>query len=100
VRVVDVGGTRIGFRTDTESQALMVGKAFRLSLPGAPATVRWQTGPAEFVVLDSADFIAAATTVADWVQATFDALDDVIFPGIAAGTITTTAEIDAVFAAF
>jgi hypothetical protein len=96
--VVTVNGAAIPFATSVESMALMGGKVQRLGLPGAPATVNWQTGPTTFAAIPAADFITAATAVADFVQATFDKLSDILV-GISGGAILTTADIDAAFAA-
>lgn len=84
----------ITFATDISSMSLITGKAVRLQQANAPASVDWQTGPTTFTTIVAADFITAATDIADFVQATFDALQP-IFSGIAAGTITATAQIDA-----
>jgi hypothetical protein len=97
-RVVQLGGRALPFKTDPESLALINGKAYRLSMPGSPTTVNWQIGPTEFVPIAASDFTAIAIEIADWVQATFDALP-AIFAGIEAGSITTTAQIDAALAA-
>lgn len=93
-RIVTIAGASRPFKTDPESLALINGKAYRLSLPDAPATVMWQFEPSVLVEIHATDFIAAAKTIADWFQATFDALP-AIFAGIADGSITTTAQIDA-----
>lgn len=97
-RIVSVGGDAMPFSTSPESMVLISGQALRLQQPGAPASVNWQVGATDFVVISAADFIAAATAIADFVQATFDALP-AVFAGIEAGTVTTTAEIDAALTA-
>jgi hypothetical protein len=94
--VVTVNGVAIPFSTSVESMALIGGKVQRLGMPAAPATVNWQTGPTTFVAIPAADFIVAATAVADFVQATFDKLSEIVV-GINGGTIRTTADIDAAF---
>ncbi|PPQ42177.1 hypothetical protein [Rhodopseudomonas palustris] len=97
-KAVTIGGRTITFSTTPESMTLMNGVAARQSRPNPPATINWQIGPTEFVALAATDFLAAATTVSDWVQALFDALPP-IFAGIADGSIITTAQIDAALAA-
>lgn len=92
-----VAGSPITFQTTVDGMSLMSGKVERLQQPNPPATVNWQIGPTTFKQIAAADFIAAATEVADFVQSTFDLLDGV-FGSIAGGAITTTAQIDAVFA--
>ena len=92
-----VGGASLTFPTDATSQALITGKAVRLGQPNPPATVDWQF-PTGFVTMQAADFLADAVKIADFVQATFDTLKTVMTE-ITAGTITTTAQIDAAFAA-
>jgi len=88
-----IDGTPMVFPTDTVSMGLMTGKAARLDQPDPPASFRWQT-PTGFVEIAAADFRGAAIAVADFVQGTFDALA-IVLSGIADGTITTIAEIDA-----
>lgn len=93
---ITLSGTPRTFKTDSESQGLMTGKALRLTQPSPPTTVNWQFGGAssDFAEIDAADFMTAATAVADFVQATFDTLRQVL-ADIAAGTITSTAQIEA-----
>jgi len=93
-----VNGTAITFPTTEASLALISGKAQRLARPNPPANVNWQVGPTDFVTIAAADFLVLATEISDFVQATFDALP-AIFAAIAAGTIKTTAGIDAALAA-
>lgn len=88
-----LSGQALTFGTDETSQGLITGKYVRLALPNPPATISWQF-PSGFVSVSQADFVKAATAIADFIQATFDALQ-VIEAAIAAGTITTAAEIDA-----
>lgn len=99
-RSATIGGTEHRFDTKPDSFSLLTSKALRLSLAGAPATVRWQFGPTEddFAVFETADFIAAATAIADFVQETFDSLAVNVLPAITSGAITTPAAIDAAFA--
>jgi hypothetical protein len=93
---VPIGGKNITFTTDEISMALITGKAVRFMQPGAPASTQWQTGPTTFITIAAADFLTAATAIADFMQSTFDKLA-VVLSGIAAGTITTKAGVDAGF---
>lgn len=90
---VTINGAAVFFATDETSFSLITGKAARLQLSGAPASVDWQTGPTTFVTIAAADFIAAAANVADWMQSTWDVLKQVL-AAITAGTITTMAQVD------
>ena len=81
------------FYTDSESYNLITGKAARLLQPGAPLSVDWQFTPTEWVEISTADFLATAIKIADFMQATFDSAKPVI-AGIITGTIMTKAEID------
>ncbi len=82
------------FATDPTSQALMTGKVARLSQADPPTEINWQFGSDTIVQVSAASFTTAAVHVADFVQATFDALGPIL-AAISSGTITTTAEIDA-----
>ncbi len=95
VTLTPVGGsaTALLWATDPISQALVTGKAVRLQQTGAPTSTVWQF-PTGFETLAAADFIAVAMQIADFVQATFTALEPVL-AAIAAGTITAAAQIDA-----
>lgn len=97
-RSVAINGVDKPISTTPESQALLYSKMLRLSQPSPPTTVNWQVGTTEMVTLSPADFTMMATEIADFVQATFDALPG-IFAGISAGAITAPAQIDAVLAA-
>lgn len=88
-----IGDQALRFSTDEISQSLITAKYARIQAPNPPATVNWQF-PGGFVELAAADFSAAAIVIADFVQATFDALA-VVLAAIQAGTITSTDEIDA-----
>lgn len=90
---VTVGGVARRFATDVTSMTMMDGKVTRMSQPNPPASFNWQF-PTGFVNIPAADFVVAATACADFVQATFDMLFETVQPGIADGTITTTAQID------
>jgi hypothetical protein len=97
-RALTVAGQSITFSTSDTSLSLMNGVVSRLQRPSPPASVQWQTGATTFVTIAASDFITAATSIADFVQATFDALP-AIFADIASGAVTTTAQIDQRFAA-
>jgi len=90
---VTIAGTALIFGTDVESRADLAGKVSRLAQPNPPASINWQF-VSGFVTISAADFTTAAIEIADFFQATFDALK-IVLAGIAAGTITTTAQIDA-----
>lgn len=88
------GGKVITFDTSTEGQALITGKVARLGQPSPPTSVKWQSGPEQVTTITAAQFKSAAVQVADYVQATFDKLGDVL-AAINAGTITSKAQVDA-----
>lgn len=90
---ITVNSAPLVFPSDVVSMGLITGKAARLAQPNPPASFDWQT-PAGFVTIAATDFIIVATQIADFVQLTFNALA-AVFAAIAAGTITTTAEVDA-----
>ncbi|MCG6204208.1 hypothetical protein LPW26_06145 [Rhodopseudomonas sp. HC1] len=101
-KAVTVDEQEILFATSTDGRnldglTLMNGKVSRLAQANPPETVLWQIGATEFATIDAADFVTAATEVADWVQSTFDALPQ-IFATIEAGEITTLAQVDAALA--
>lgn len=91
---VTVGGAAHLFATDVTSLTMMAGKVARLAEPSPPATINWQIGANNWLTIAATDFPAIATACADFVQASFDALK-AVEAAIAAGTITTTAQIDA-----
>lgn len=88
-----INGKPVPFSTSMDGLTLMNGKVSRLQQPNPPSVVNWQVGATSFVAIAPADFMTAAIKVGDFVQATFDALP-AIFSAIAAGTITTRAQID------
>lgn len=90
---ISLSGLPRTFSTDDISRGLMTGKFVRLTQPNPPTTMNWQFATG-FAPLVAADFVKAALAVEDFFQATFDALDGVI-AAIAAGTTTTTAQVDA-----
>jgi len=89
-----IAGTPLNWATDGESIGLITGQVVDFQqLSGAPTSVDWQFATG-FVTIQSADFIAAAAQINAFIRDTFTALKAVL-TAIAAGTITTTAEIDA-----
>ena len=94
---VTIEGVPITFQTTPDSMNFLSGKVQRLLQPDPPAAVNWQIGTSAFKQIAAADFITAATQIADFIQSTFDLLDG-LFGQIASGTVTTTAQIDAAFA--
>lgn len=97
-KIETINGNPVPFSTTPDSLNFLSGKVQRLNQPDPPATINWQTGPSTFTVIAAADFIEAATNIADFFQSTFDTLGDV-FGKIASNDITTTAQIDAAFSA-
>lgn len=90
---IEVGGERID--TSRESQALITGAhALALAEPDEAIDFKSSTG---WVVIDSAAMILVALAVARHVRACFRT-ERAVAAAIAAGTITTQAEIDAAFA--
>ncbi|KEA07110.1 DUF4376 domain-containing protein [Rhizobium rhizogenes] len=83
----------VKFATDPLSQSLIIGKALRLSQPEPPVLVNWQSG-ASFAEIATSDFLNVATLIADFIQATFDALNNVL-SAIEGGTIADFESIDA-----
>jgi hypothetical protein len=95
--LVSISGESVPFSTSEAAMSLIAGKVSRLQQPNPPASVNWQVGPTTFKSIAAADFISASIEIADFIQSTFDELP-AIFAAIAAGTYTTTAEIDAALA--
>lgn len=94
ITVTFQGGPTVWFPTDGTGRGLLNGAVTRAQQANPPAGFRWQTGATSFVTLTPAQVIAAGIAAADYVQATFDTLDDVI-ADILSGTITSTTQIDA-----
>lgn len=88
-----LSGQTVTFQTDSQSQVFIAAKSIRMSYPNPPTTIDWQFAIG-FQTLSAADFGIAAVKIADFVQATFDALRSVD-AAIMAGTITTLAQVDA-----
>lgn len=91
---VTLAGAQHTFATDPTSLSLMDGKVSRFGHANPPASVKWQFAGVGFVTISAADFITASIAVADFVQATFDALEP-IEAAILAGTIVDRASVDA-----
>ena len=77
----------------------LVNGAYQKALADPATTKRWQVSaaPIAFVTLSNAQLVALGLAAEAFVQSTFDKLDDVA-DGIAAGSLTTPAAIDAAFA--
>ena len=84
--------------TDDRGKGLVNG-AYQKALADPATTKRWQVSaaPIAFVTLSNAQLVALGLAAEAFVQSTFDKLDDVA-DGIAAGSLTTPAAIDAAFA--
>lgn len=98
---VETGGTvvdGVAIATDRQSQS-MLSSALAYLQQQPEGVVRWKTPSGVFVDLDLAALTAAAMGVAAHVQRCF-AREAEAVAGIAAGTISTTAEIDAAFDVF
>jgi hypothetical protein len=93
---VTVGGTPREFDTDQVSYSLLTAKMIEAKDADGPFTIYWQFGPTEIVQVGSDEFIVAVRKIAVFVQTTFDTLALAI-ADINAGTITTDAQIDALF---
>lgn len=92
---VETGGITVGgalVDTSRDSQAMITG-AYIYSQKNLSKPVRFKAASG-WVILDAATMEAIATAVGDHVQACFGIEGDVA-DAIEAGTITTTAEIDA-----
>ncbi|MET3485349.1 DUF4376 domain-containing protein [Methylobacterium sp. 1973] len=91
---VTIGGMRI--KTDAESRGLIDG-AYALSQAQPEKTIDFKAASG-WVGIDSQTMQTVAVAVGQWVQACYSAyrkLDE----GRAAGTVTTTAQVDAAFTA-
>jgi hypothetical protein len=87
-----INGAKIAFPTDESSQQLIAAKVVRLQEANAPASINWQV-PSGFVAIAAADFRTVATAIADFVQATFDALESVL-AAINSGQIANREAVD------
>lgn len=94
ITVTFQGGPTVRFPTDGTGRGLLNGAVTRAQQANPPSGFRWQTGATSCVTLTPAQVVTAGVAAADYVQATFDTLDDVI-ADILSGTITSTAQIDA-----
>ncbi|MDO8840673.1 MAG: DUF4376 domain-containing protein [Parvibaculum sp.] len=91
---LEAGGVQIA--TDDRSK-MMIGFAQARALANPAYMTGWKGADGAFVMLDASVVIAIANAVAAHVEACF-ALEATVLAAIAAGTMTTTAEIDAAFA--
>ena len=92
---ITVDGVKLA--TDRESQALITG-AWATAQINPQVTIQWKGSDGTFTALNAATIIAVASAVTAHVQACF-AAEQQVDAAITAGTITTTAEVDAAFAA-
>jgi hypothetical protein len=92
-----LGSASIAMPSDRETQSQLAGAAaFAQANPGA--TIQWKLADGSFVALAAAQIVAIAVAVATHVQACF-AAEASVAAAIAAGTVTTVAQIEAAFAA-
>lgn len=96
----EVGGMLVGgmaVATDDRSKLLLAGA--RIKAEADPSyTTRWKVSNTDRVDIPAAQIVAMSDAVLAWVDRTFDVYDKVANL-IAAGTIRTSAEIDAAFSA-
>ncbi len=81
--------------TDRESQSKIASVAIAATVVGSSFSTEWKCSDGTFFTLDEADAIAMATAIMTFVSACF-AAEAAAVAEITAGTITTSAEIDAV----
>lgn len=93
-----INGASYTFKTDPVSMSLIMGKYLRFQALNPPTSVAWQIAPNQFITIAAADFETLAVGMDDYVQSTFNTLNNAVLPGIANHTITTTAQIDSAFA--
>ena len=92
---VETGGVTVGgvpIPSDRDTQAKLTA-AFLLAQVNPQATFQWKAG-AGFVTLDAASVGQIAVAIGEFVQAAY-ATESQVAAAIIAGTITTTAQIDA-----
>ena len=92
---VETGGVTVGgvaIPSDRDTQAKLTA-AFLLAQVNPQATFQWKAG-AGFVTLDAASVGQIAVAIGQFVQAAY-ATEAAVLAAITAGTITTTAQIDA-----
>jgi hypothetical protein len=95
------GGFKVGgmsYATDLDSQAKLNG-AYCLAQINPNVAISWKLPGGTFATLKAADITAAATAVGTFVQQCFST-EATVGIAIDSGAITTTAQIDAQFAAF
>lgn len=93
---VEVGGIMVGgvpVATDDRSKIMIIG-ARAAAVADANFTTQWKAVSGDFITLDAATIIAISDAVLAHVAACF-AAEAIVLAAIEAGTITTTAEIDA-----
>lgn len=98
---IETGGIVVAgasIRTDEQSQAKISGAVQLLDKDPTLTEIDWEAQEGEWVTVDAAMMQAIGIAVGRHVQTCFSALRDVQ-AGIAGGTLTTTAQIDAAFAA-
>ena len=98
---IETGGlaisTNLTVSTDLQSQSMITG-AYNYVTANPGATLNWKTLDSTFVILTADEIIEIADAVGAFVQACFTA-EAAVAVGIGNATITTPAQIDAVFAA-
>lgn len=96
---IETGGTTINgtlIATDRESQAMISG-AFNMATNNPSFTTQWKNDDGTFTALTAAQIISLAVAVGNFVSSCFSK-EATTVAAITAGTITTTAQVDAVFA--
>jgi hypothetical protein len=93
---VTLDGQVVTMPTDRQTQAQFTG-AYAFAQVNSALTVQWKLGDGSFVTLTAALVLQVAIAVATFVQAAF-ATEAAVVAQIKAGSITTTAQIDAAFA--
>lgn len=93
---VNVGGTvgNVEASTDTNSLVILNG-AYTMAQANPGLTFNWVQSTGVAVTLTSAQVITIFNAVSAFIQSTFTALSTAV-SGISGGTITTTAQVDAV----
>lgn len=96
----ETGGFTFGGKpivTTRESQG-QITAAYNMAVHDSTYTANWKAADGSFTVLDATTIIAMAVAVGNFVSSTFSTEGNVAGQ-IDAGTITTTAQVDAAFAA-
>jgi Domain of unknown function (DUF4376) len=95
----EVGGITIGaipVATDDRPKTMIIGARVKAEKDAA-FTTPWKGANGEFVTIDATTIIVISNAVLAHVATCF-AIEDAVLSGIAAGTISSVAEIDAAFA--